>query len=408
MPLFQICTILTGLLFLFLARRTQIFNKTLISLQDQFIEPARSWPKVSLVIPACNEAGTVEVAGRSLLQMDYPNLEVVFVNDRSVDETGALIDLMASADDRFKAIHIETLPEGWLGKVHAVSQGISHVSGEWILVTDADVHFSDQALKKAICYSEKEGLDFLTVVPDLLTRTFGLHVMMAHLYHIGSLLFDLRKLNDPSYKACYGQGAFLLFKQSIYRVSEGLEWLKMEALDDVGLALLLRRAGARMGAVSGRNEIRLEWYTSLRSMIGGLEKNGFAFYQYSLLVLFAVSILNWLIFFGFTLFPILTKSWLYGGFVAGCLAIYLVSINRQLKQLMDMSSFCVLFFPLAFVLMPLVFIRAAALALVKQGVQWRTTFYSLEELKANQRMKLGNLVFSKAPIKEPAEASFEA
>src|SRR5512135_3062407 len=155
MTTFEIAAVLTGALFLFLAHRTRVFNRTMLALRD-FPEDLPAgftpliWPKVSIVVPACNEADTIEAAAKSLLALDYPNLEVVFVNDRSTDNTGEVINRIANKDPRFKAIHISRLPDGWLGKVHAMARGIESVAGERILMTDADVVFGPTALRKAM------------------------------------------------------------------------------------------------------------------------------------------------------------------------------------------------------------------------------------------------------------------
>lgn len=395
MVIFKLWTIFTGLFLLVLCWRTRRFTTSLVSLHQQKLSPQKEWPKISIIIPACNEANTIEAAAASLLKVQYPNLEIVLVNDRSTDETGRIMDRLAAADPRLKVVHIDSLPEGWLGKVHALSQGIDMTSSEWILLTDADVHFAETALRKAISYAQVQRLDFLTAIPDLFTRSFGIQVMMAQLYHQASLFFDPRRLNDPRSKVCYGQGAFLLFRREVYERSEGLEWLRMEVVDDGGLALLLRRAGARMGAVSGHNEIKLEWYSSVRNLVKGLEKNAFALCSYSLLPLMAVIVATWMVFAGFAVFPWLTHSGGYVAFSGVCLMAYLVAIVSQLKRLMEVRTFGILLFPVAFIVLPWIFLRAAVLTLWRGGVSWRGTFYSLEELKANQRMKLGNLVFTK-------------
>ena len=113
--------------------------------------PAR-WPRLSVIVPACNEATHLESAARTILDQDYPELEVILVNDRSSDGTGALIDLLAREDARVKAIHIDKLPDGWLGKVHALQRGVERAEGEWLLFTDADVHFAPTMLRRAVAY----------------------------------------------------------------------------------------------------------------------------------------------------------------------------------------------------------------------------------------------------------------
>lgn len=85
-------------------------------------EPAR-WPSPSVVIPACNEGATIEDALRSRLAQGYPELEVIVVEDRSTDATVSIVDRIAAEDPRLRALHIEELPRGWLGKLHALHRG---------------------------------------------------------------------------------------------------------------------------------------------------------------------------------------------------------------------------------------------------------------------------------------------
>jgi cellulose synthase/poly-beta-1,6-N-acetylglucosamine synthase-like glycosyltransferase len=82
------------------------------------------WPLVSIIIPACNEAEHIETAVGSLLNQDYTALEVIAINDRSTDNTGDILDNLAKQDARLKVIHIESLAERWLGKVHALHNGV--------------------------------------------------------------------------------------------------------------------------------------------------------------------------------------------------------------------------------------------------------------------------------------------
>ncbi len=408
MHIIHLATIFTGVLFLYLAYRTRSFTKALFALRRQNIDKLekmaldaknpKAWPKLSLVIPARDEGLTIEAATKSLLKIQYPNLEIVFVDDRSVDQTGVIMDRVAAANPHVKVIHVKDLPKNWLGKVHAMHCGVAATSGDWVLMTDADVHFSEKSLKKAIAYSLENNLDFLTVIPDLLTPTFSLQLMMVQLFHQATIFFNPKKINDPNQKISYGMGAFLMFKRSTYERSEGLEWIKMEVVDDSGFALVMRRAGGRLGCVSGRKEISVEWYPTLRSMLCGLEKNAFAVCQYSMTYVLTALSVTWMIFLGFTLLPVLSKSWGYVSFSFGCIFLYLLAVEQQIKSLMQVRLMSIVLFPVSFVLLPLIFLRAAILAIKRNGIQWRGTFYSLEDLKANQRMKMVNLVFAKEDV----------
>ena len=128
------------------------------------VEPER-WPPVSVLVPARNEEDALAEAVQSLLEVDYPELEIILVNDRSNDRTGEIADRLARQDARVRTLHIETLPEGWMGKVHAMHRGIAISRGEWLLFTDADIHFSPQVLKRAIAYCLRRKRAFLTLFP---------------------------------------------------------------------------------------------------------------------------------------------------------------------------------------------------------------------------------------------------
>jgi len=198
-----------------LAYRTLKFRWSVTSLRHVQLKERLNnpWPSICFVVPACNEEENVEAAAESLLKIDYPSLHFVMVDDRSTDRTGAILERLAANDQRLQTIHIKNLPAGWLGKVHALNAGIESSQSEWILLADADIHFSAQALRKAIQYCEEEKLDFLTAMPDVKTRSRALQILIAQLFHQGSLLFNPKRLNDPKSRTCYGQGGFILLRR---------------------------------------------------------------------------------------------------------------------------------------------------------------------------------------------------
>ena len=143
-----VCWLVAGFLPIYFYRKKR-FDSCTAALTD----PER-WPLVSVVVAARNEASLIEKSLRSLAAMDYPNFEVVAVNDRSVDGTGDIIDRVAAGGSRIRALHIKELPAGWLGKCHALHCGSRHASGGLLLFTDADVTFSVDTLRLAVRYFE--------------------------------------------------------------------------------------------------------------------------------------------------------------------------------------------------------------------------------------------------------------
>src|SRR5262249_47556006 len=137
------------------------------------------WPSVAIIVAARNEAAMVEQATRSLLALDYPDLSVIAVDDRSTDGTGPILDVLATGDSRLQVVHIHELPAGWLGKTHALQSAAETASARWLLFTDADVVFAPDTLLRAIALAERSRIDHLAVVPDVVTESFGERIFLA-------------------------------------------------------------------------------------------------------------------------------------------------------------------------------------------------------------------------------------
>ena len=208
--------------------------------------PPQTWPKLSIVIPACNEAAALESALGSVLEQDYPDLEIILIDDRSTDGTAAIVDRMAMTDPRIRAFHVLQLPENWLGKVHALDYGTLKSSGSWLLFTDADVHMAPGTLRRAIAYALENAADHLAVVPDLGQFAFGR-------CQPGTLLPDLHGRGasvgrgQSEIRCLHRRGAFNLVRREALNRTAGFDWLRLEVADDMGLGMMLKRSGARCG-----------------------------------------------------------------------------------------------------------------------------------------------------------------
>ena len=133
-------------------------------------------PSLSIVVPARDEAASIGRALGSLLAQDYPDLEVIAVDDRSADGTGDVLREVAAREPRLAVLRVDDLPAGWLGKNHALWRGAQRSSGQWLLFTDADVVFAPGALRRALAYAVDQGLDHLTLAPRLMTTTIELNI----------------------------------------------------------------------------------------------------------------------------------------------------------------------------------------------------------------------------------------
>ena len=230
------------------------------------------WPKLSIVIPACNEGETLAAAAASVLGQDYPDLEVVLIDDRSTDDTGRLVDEIAAADYRVTPVHVGELPEQWLGKVHALYCGSRRATGEWLLFMDADVHLAPGVLRRAVAYCQYHGLDHLAVVPEVHPPSFAVRAAVAMFARIFTVMMRCWAIDDPQSGAFIGIGAFNLVRRAALDETPGFAWLRLEVADDLGLGMMLKRQGARCCLAVGTGMIGLDWYRSLGEMARGTEK----------------------------------------------------------------------------------------------------------------------------------------
>lgn len=347
-----------------------------------------SLPRLDIVIAACNEADTLERAISTLLQQDYPGLEIIVVNDRSTDRTRDIIESLARKDFRVQPVHVEHLPAKWLGKVHALHLGTQRSRGEWILYTDADIHFRPGTLRKAMALAISRKAEHLAIMPMPKTNSFWLDVVIKAFGLLFMEATHAADLERPGSDAVIGVGAFNLVKKSALDRTEGFEWLRMEVGDDVGLGLLLKNSGAKSRLMVSLRDVSLTWYTSLGQMFRGLEKNMFgvaARYQMARMVIYVVLI--WATIFSplvAVIYSGVPYLWIFG-LAAGLL---LVMAALRVKKRHGQPWPPLLLIPIGQLIISLILLRSGILCMWRGGIIWRGTLYPLIDLRDGQRLKL--------------------
>lgn len=361
------------------ARRTKF-------LKDYDPPPDFRFPAVSMITPARDEADTVLEASLSKLACDYPDFELILVDDRSVDDTGKIIDGLALKDRRVRAVQIKTLPENWLGKVNALQEGIKAASGEWLLFSDADVVFSPDALKKAVFYAEANGLGHLVVMPELVSGGF----VMDAVFNAGVLpMARWASWNSETARPgqAVGIGAFNLVKRADFLKTPGFEWLKLEIIDDMGLALMLRLSGAKGASLNGRGLLKLRFYKTLTEAARGAGKSALSAAEFNLAflglaaaLLLTSEVLPFLLFF----YP--------GAPIAAILAVcvFKLSFYSVFSAWNGRPVLPAFLSPLAAAFGVPVMVIYAAANVMSGTVTWRGTSYPVDLLKARKRFHLKN------------------
>lgn len=346
-------------------------------------------PRLSVVIPARDEAAGIRRALGSLLAQDYPGLEVIAVDDRSRDGTGEVLSELASRDGRLLAIRVDELPAGWLGKTHALWRGAERAGGEWLLFTDADVVFEPGALRRAVAYAVSEGLDHLTLAPRLLARGALLRAFVAFFGYVFITLWGAYLANDPKSDRGVGIGAFNLVRREAYARMGTMRAISLRPDDDIRLGRRLRKLRFRQRVLNGNEVLSIEWYPSLRAAMAGLEKSLYSSMNYRVVDAIAVQA-----------FLLATMVWPYAGavllggidrvlltLVIACLVAGLAETYRQsMGPLTPGALVLVALLPFSALCFAYAIARSVILAETR-GVSWRGTLYPLALLRAQSGLE---------------------
>jgi cellulose synthase/poly-beta-1,6-N-acetylglucosamine synthase-like glycosyltransferase len=355
-----------------------------------------SWPKLSLLVACRNEAANVRAALSSVLAQDYPALEVVAVDDRSEDPTGRILDELAAKHPSLRVVHVTALPDGWLGKTHALARAAEAATGELFLFTDADVVFAPGALRRAVAWMERDRLGHGValarfVAPGLLERAF---VSLFAMFLL--LQFELDKLDRAGSTAHVGVGAFNMVRRDAYQSIGGHGRLRLEVADDVKLGLILRRSGVRQGCIDSGGLVRVRWQPGFLATMRGLVKNFFAGADYRwrnmLAPIFGLPVI--------TTFPAICLALPVspGTRVLAALAFALpaVFVGACARRITGGRGYEGLLVPLAGLALSGTALASAVVTTLRGGVVWRGTLYRLRELR-DHSIRAADLPSDRAP-----------
>ncbi|HUL69952.1 MAG TPA: glycosyltransferase [Gemmatimonadales bacterium] len=239
-------------------------------------DPPRRGRRVSVIVPARNEAINIAEVVNSILGSDYDSFEVIVVNDRSTDDTAAIVRGVASADNRVKLLEGAELPEGWFGKPWACVQGAREATGELLLFTDADTRHHPGLLAHAVGGLERHGAQLLTVVPSLQCVSFWERLVMPQIIFLLSQRYPPREINRPHrLRDVIANGQFILVTRESYDRVGGHGKVREAVAEDLALAQAYYRNGERIYCAFAADLMETRMYRDLRSLIEGWSKNIF-------------------------------------------------------------------------------------------------------------------------------------
>jgi chlorobactene glucosyltransferase len=248
-------------------------------------------PLVSVIIPARDEARVIERTVRAFLAQRYAALEVIVVDDRSVDGTGAILARIAAEDPRLIVVRGEEPPPGWLGKPAALHRGSQHAHGEILLFVDADVIYAPDAVGAAVAYFQRSGVAMIALLPHFEMETLAEKILMPQLpMAVFSFIPTFLSNRTRLPRLGIGGGPGNMIRRDVYESFGGHEELRDSVVDDVSLARLVRQRGGRTHAVRADDLISIRMYHGFGEVIEGFTKNSFAVFGRSVVVTLIVAV----------------------------------------------------------------------------------------------------------------------
>jgi len=336
-------------------------------------------PSISILFAARDEAEKLPDALATMLALDYPSYEVIAVDDRSEDATGAILEKVARDNPRLRRVRVNSLPAGWLGKPHALEQAYENSSGEWLVFTDADVHYAPDVLRRAVSLARERNWDHLTLMCNAKMFTFGERIAMTFFgiaFMIGTRPWEASNQRAAGYS---GVGAFQMIRRSAYEKLGTHRRLAMEVVDDMKLGKLAKEAGVRSGVARAGDLVSVHWHAGMRNIVRGVTKNFFATTGYSVrrVLVQACGVLL------LCVFPAVALPFAHGwarvfaSIATGVPIIATASVALELNAPMLYA----LTFPIGALVFVWMLVRSTIVTLWRGGIVWRGTFYRLEELK---------------------------
>ena len=367
--------------------------------------PPSSPPLISVCVPARNEERNIRACVESLLAQDYPNFEVIVLDDRSTDTTPQILRALVMESDSLlsrqehtpsgrPALHIligSDLPTGWAGKPHALYQASAAAraaQGAWLCFVDADTFLSPTALSSCYAKALETNADMFTIMTFQVMGSFWERVVMPLVMTALSVGFSPRKVNDPDRKDAIANGQFILIKRSVYDAIGGHESVKDQIVEDKAISEQVKWNGYRLIVADGAAVARTRMYTSLPEMWEGWTKNIYLGLrdQPSLLMLGVFGAMVALIAALFLpVWPLLGISWLLGGGGPMAMVMILESVlfwailvwaRAKVAQKMEISLWYAFTTPLGAGIFAAMMITSAVRVVSGKGVMWKGRMYA--------------------------------
>ncbi|MCS4538894.1 MAG: glycosyltransferase [Thaumarchaeota archaeon] len=229
-------------------------------------------PLVSIVVPFRNEEANLPKLFSSLTQQNYPNIEIVLVDDQSTDKSPQIAKDFAVKHKDCKIVSVKEKPEDWTGKTWACEEGFRNSSGEWLLFTDADVEFEKNLISRALHFALSKNIEVLTLMPRILCKSFWAKLIQPIFIHVLLVLYSPLRVNDQKDPFAYVFGSFFLIQRSKYVEIGRHEVVRKSLIEDRALGFLAKQKGQRIMMLDALDSLTSVWAKSLADVMHAMER----------------------------------------------------------------------------------------------------------------------------------------
>ncbi len=239
-------------------------------------------PKVSILVPARNEERNIVPCLESLVAQDYPNREIIVLDDGSTDATAELVKGICARYEGVALKRGQPLPPEWHGKAWACHQLAQEASGDWLAFVDADSRLRPDTVSSAVALARANDLDLISLLPEMGCKSFGVQLLLAVIPFVfmGCVPQPLfTRAQHPLMTTAIGP--FMLFRRKVYQRFGGHAAVRRDIVDDVYLARWVKRVGGRVALADGAATLYVEFYRDFWEAWRGLGKSAFAAFDYA-------------------------------------------------------------------------------------------------------------------------------
>lgn len=353
----------------------------------------RDLPFVSVVVPARNEEAKIARCVESLLKQNYPNFELIVIDDRSTDRTGAIIEEFARQDKRVTYVQGKDAPDGWIGKCNALAHAVGYASGEWYIFTDADTCHNENSIRDAISHGICHKADLVSFIPFQELVSFWERLIMPVLLSSFLVGDPFHKVNNPEAKLfAYAYGQYIICRRSSYLAVGGHQSVRDEIVEDHALGRVFKEKGYKILVADGKTLYRVRMYTDLVSLWQGWTKNLYSLIDSSVVFLFVILLLiNMTLVLPYLELCIVAAMWLAGEQSTGLIVLtqltaaqfimlaFWFKLTEQHRTGFNGLSFFTL--PIGSLAVTVLYLHASYLVLSGGQVNWKGRHYRVNSSK---------------------------